>query len=156
DKKCAPAPQAFPPFAGVKCENEGPFRVYFEVPRPSKPLKDFFRLPFPNDIRVTNGKLDLSDFPKPGPTPLGIALVQRYVAASTREFDGFSAIAPVTFRFSAAPDDAAMKADGALTMIADLSANELRERVEYARGWSYDSNTTKYSCEFRLTERNTT
>jgi hypothetical protein len=40
------------------------------VPRRAKPPKDFFRLPFPNDARVTDGRLDISDFPKPGRHPL--------------------------------------------------------------------------------------
>ena len=56
------------------------------------PPKDFFRLPFPNDVRVTAGTLDMTDFPKPGPTPLGIDLVQLYVDAWVADFDGFSAI----------------------------------------------------------------
>jgi hypothetical protein len=35
---CQPYAQAFPPFAGVKCAaDEGPFRVYFEVPRGAPP-----------------------------------------------------------------------------------------------------------------------
>ena len=46
------------------------------------------------------GALDISDFPKPGPTPLGVDLVKLYVDTWTADFDGFSAVAGVAFRFS--------------------------------------------------------
>ena len=98
--QCAVLKQAYPPFAGVTCTDEGAFRAYFEVPRPGKPPADFYRLPFPNDIRVSGGALDISDFPKPGPTPLGVDLVKLYVDTWTADFDGFSAAAGIAFRFS--------------------------------------------------------
>ena len=69
-------------------------------PAPGKPPADFYRLPFPNDIRVSGGALDISDFPKPGPTPLGVDLVKLYVDTWTADFDGFSAAAGIAFRFS--------------------------------------------------------
>ena len=68
---CAPYSQAFPPFTGVTCAaDEGPFRAYFEVPRPTLPPADFFRLPFPNDVRVRADRtLDLSRLPPAGSRP---------------------------------------------------------------------------------------
>src|SRR5262245_54706270 len=49
---CKIFPQAFPAALnpGDECANEGAFRAYFEVPRPSQPPHDFYRLPFPNDV----------------------------------------------------------------------------------------------------------
>ncbi|HVZ73130.1 MAG TPA: hypothetical protein VHJ20_12200 [Polyangia bacterium] len=146
---CLPPAQAYPPFKGAACADDGPFRVYFEIPRPSTPPKDFFRLPFPNDIRVTDGKLDISDFPEPGPTPLGVDLVKLYVDTWTADFDGFSVIAPATFRFSAPIDDTTV-GNGA-TMIVDLAPDA--KQVEYARSWVYAPSRTKYSCENRFSER---
>ncbi|MDB4982021.1 MAG: hypothetical protein JWM82_2773 [Myxococcales bacterium] len=148
-KTCLAPKVAYPPFAGVTCTDEGPFRVYFEIPRPSAPPKDFFRLPFPNDIRVTGGKLDLSDFPKPGPTPLGIDLVQLYVDTWTADFDGFSSIGVTTFRFSGEIDDTTVGGDE--TRIVDLTTG-----AAYSRNWSYGTARTKYTCANRFVERNTT
>jgi hypothetical protein len=152
-KTCLPPQQAYPRFDGVACSDEGFFRAYFEVPRADKPPKDFFRLPFPNDIRVTAGKLDLSDFPKPGPTPLGIDLVQLYVDAWTQDFEGFSSIGVTTFRFSQPIDDQTALGDG--THLIDLTPGPNYD-VEYARDWVWAPSPTKYSCANRLTLRNTT
>ena len=148
---CQPPAEAFPPFAGVKCENEGPFRVYFEVTRPGKPPKDFFRLPFPNDARVTAGVLDMTDFPKPGPTPLGVDLVQLYVDSWVQDFDGFSSIGVTTFRYSGDIDYNTSTGDN--VWIVDLSTNPVQRL--YARDWLFNPDRTKYSCEHRMTVRNT-
>ena len=149
---CLPPGEAYPPFSGVKCEDDGAFRVYFEVPRPGTPPKDFYRLPFPNDVRVTSGALDMTDFPKPGPTPLGIDLVQLYVDAWVADFDGFSPIGVTTFRFSGDIDYATSTEDN--IWLVDLTPGAAQ--IQYARDWLFSPDRTKYSCEHRLTVRNTT
>jgi hypothetical protein len=155
-KTCLPPLQAFPPYEGTRCEDDGPFRVYVEVPRPGKPPKDFYRLPFPNDARVnTDGKLDLTDFPQPGPTPLGVDLVQLYVQTWTEDFDGFSTIGVTTFRFSADIDFKTSTAEN--VSIIDLTESQVPDgpRTGYARDWLFSPGRTKYSCEHRMTVRNT-
>lgn len=93
-------------WGGVTCEGEdltGPPRVYFEVPRPGVPRPedgDFFRLPFPNDIRVQGGKVDLSGFPTPGPGLVGFDPVARVIDAARKVQTGFSTEPVVTFRLS--------------------------------------------------------
>jgi hypothetical protein len=152
---CAPPAQAFPPFAGAPCHDEGAFRAYFEVPRPGHPPADFFRLPFPNDARVgasAPGALDISDFPEPGPTPLGVDLVKLYVDAWTADFDGFSAIAAITFRFSGDIDFNTATGDSVL--LIDLTPGPSLGR-EFGRNWTISSGRTKYSCNNRFTLRNT-
>src|SRR5215471_3124101 len=133
---CAPLAQAFPPFAGAACHDDGVFRAYFEVPRVGKPPADFFRLPFPNDIRVgveTPGQLYMGDFPEPGPGPLGVDLVKLYVDAWTADFDGFSGIGAVTFRFSAAVDFATATANSVL-MVDVTPGPSLGQG--FARSWA--------------------
>ena len=152
DQKCATLAQAYPPFAGVMCADDGPFRVYFEVPRTGLPPKDFFRLPFPNDIRVTNGALDMSDFPRPGPTPLGVDLVQLYVDSWTNDFDGFSSIGVTTFRFSEDIDYTTSTADN--VWLVDVTPGAAIK--QYSRNWLFTPDRTKYSCQHRMTVRNTT
>jgi predicted esterase len=152
-KTCLPPNQAFPPFVGVTCTDEGPFRIYYEVARPGKPPKDFFRMPFPNDARVsTDGKLNMVDFPKPGPTPLGVDLVQLYVDAWTKDFDGFSSIGVVTFRFSGEIDF--KTSTGENVWLVDVTAGAGGR--QYARDWLFDPNRTKYNCNNRMTVRNST
>jgi len=150
--ECAPLQTAFPPFAGATCNDEGAFRGYLEVPRPGKPPADFFRLPFPNDVRVTDGKLDLSDFPKPGPTPLGVDLVQLYVETWTADFDGFSAAGGITFRFSDNVDYAT--ATGDVVQLIDVTAGA-SFGTAFSRSWVTNNGRTKYSCNHTLVLRNT-
>jgi hypothetical protein len=155
-KTCLPPLQAFPPWEGAKCADDGPFRVYFEVPRPGVPPKDFFRLPFPNDARVSaEGKLDLSDFPKPGPTPLGVDLVQLYVDTWTADFDGFSSIGVTTFRFSADIDFKTSTSDNVWLIDLTAALDPKLPKFGYARDWLFSPSKTKYSCEHRMTVRNT-
>jgi hypothetical protein len=149
---CEPPSVAYPPFQGVRCADEGPFRVYFEVPRPGKPPADFYRLPFPNDARVTAGALDMTDFPKPGPTPLGVDLVQLYVDTWVQDFDGFSSIGVTTFRYSG--DINADTSTGDNVWIVDLAANPAQRL--YGRDWLFTPSATKYSCQHRMTVRNQT
>jgi hypothetical protein len=152
DKTCQPLAKAFPPFTGVNCGDGGTFRVYFELPRSGRPPADFYRLPFPNDARVSAGKLDLSDFPRPGPTSLGVDLVQLYVDAWTADFDGFSANAPVLFRFSDEIDFPT--ASGTSVLYVDLTAGPNLGQ-ELGRSWAFNPSAGKYICRNHLSVTNT-
>jgi hypothetical protein len=146
---CAPYSQAFPPFTGVTCADEGAFRAYFEVPRPARPPADFFRLPFPNDIRAAGGTLDLSDFPLPGPTELGVDLVKLYVDTWTADFEGFSSIAGITFRFSRELDPASATQDAVL--LVDVTPGASQRYLP--RLWTIANGRSKYACAHTLTLR---
>jgi hypothetical protein len=150
DQTCQSTAIAYPRYGGAACADEGPFRAYFEVPRPAQPPADFFRLPFPNDVRVSAGKLDISDFPTPGVGVLGVDLVRLYADAYTADFDGFSAIAPVTFRFSAPIDFSTATGDSVL--LIDLTPGDSLGAL-LARNWSYNSARGKYVCANRLVLR---
>ena len=52
---------------GTDCAepDSGAVRVYFEVPG-SEPPAEFYRLPFPNDARVIDGRISLDGHPSPG------------------------------------------------------------------------------------------
>ncbi len=100
-------PLAFPPtWTGETCTDvAGPTQAYFRVPRGTDD-GDFYRLPFPNDVRSTNGKISLSNpnHPTPGPALLGYDVVQRWLSDLEATVDGFSAYPTVLFRFSAGID----------------------------------------------------
>ncbi len=153
---------AYPPFTGVECtEDTGPFRVFFEVPRASTQLSEFFRLPFPNNIRVrTDGSLDMRSFPRPGPAGLGIDLVGIYVEALKDSFadgtiNGFSATAPVTFRTSGALDFNTLEtgeAGGPAIHYMDIT--DPNNATDRNRSFGYDGNQGLYRCKSAITLRN--
>ena len=152
---CKRGVDAYPPFAGVACAaDESPFRGYFEVPRSTGAPPDFFRLPFPNDIRVaSDGHLALDDFPRPGPSPLGVDLVDLYANALQADFEGFSSVAPVLFRFSSELDFATL--DGNSLHFADITNPQATGYgVDIPRSWGYDTGRSKFACQNRLAVSN--
>jgi hypothetical protein len=99
----APLPQepvSLPTWDGDECpaDDVGQPTAYFEVPRASGDNKDFYRLPFPNDIRVKNGRVDLSGHPQP-PAETDLPAVERFISAAGT-LGGFATNPVVYFRFS--------------------------------------------------------
>lgn len=97
-----------PFWPGADCDDPdddpGPFRVHFEVPDPDPP-HDFYRLPFPNNIRRGAGGLDLSGHPTPGVLidELGDVTAE-LLSAMSSDLDGFGANQTTYFRFSSRAD----------------------------------------------------
>jgi hypothetical protein len=92
-------PPSIPFWAGEECETDpGPARAYFDVPRAGV-TGDFYRLPFPNDVRRTATGLDLSGHPSPG-TVLPVDVIDSYLRASETDLDGFATNPLMYFRFS--------------------------------------------------------
>lgn len=94
-------PPSAPFWPGVTCEaSTGPARAYFEVPRHDGMDGDFYRLPFPNDVRTrAGGAVDLRGHPSPD-TSLDVNLIDRYLREAERDLHGFSMNPVVYFRFS--------------------------------------------------------
>lgn len=94
--------EKLPFFPGVSCaraEDElGAFRVYWEVPR-GMPLDEFYRQPFPSDVRVVDGKLSMAGHPSPGAV-MGLDFAQLYIHSLEEDFDGFGLTQPVFFQLS--------------------------------------------------------
>lgn len=156
DGTCKGVGEAYPPFTGVECEpdDEDVFKVYFEVPRPGAPPADFFRLPFPNDARVdASGNLLMDDFPRPGPTLLGLDLVDLYADALVADFDGFSSVAPVTFRFSKQFEFASL-GDGANIHYIDITPGAPEYGSDRGRSFGYTTGQGLYRCQHPLTMGN--
>lgn len=90
---------------GIDCAatDEGAPRVFFELePRSDG---DFFRHPFPSDLRLTAaGTPDLSSFPRPGGGLAGRDAVENLMDAAMENQRGFSTTPTVLFRFSHAMD----------------------------------------------------
>ncbi|MCC6619950.1 MAG: hypothetical protein IT385_01765 [Deltaproteobacteria bacterium] len=105
---------------GATCEPEDTTAspvVHFEVPGgpTAAPLVDdgdFFRLPFPNDVRMKGGFVDWSGFPTPGPGIVGFDPVQRIIDAAEKVQRGHSTVPAVIFRMNRVFDFASVWARG--------------------------------------------
>jgi hypothetical protein len=95
---------ALSPWPGVACSDveTDTAKIYFHVPRAtdSTTNTDFYRLPFPNDIRLANGKVTMTGHPRPGPRILPFDLVDRYISAIEAESRGFAANPTMIVRLS--------------------------------------------------------
>lgn len=94
-------------------------KIYFHIPRSTDVVADpdFYKLPFPNDIRLLGGKVSLSGHPRPGPTLLSFDIVDRYISAIEAETTGFGANQVMYARFSRAFDEATFPGDCAATLV---------------------------------------
>ncbi len=154
--RCDRAADVYPPFAGVTCApDSSPFRGLFEVPRAGRVLADFYRLPFPNDLRVkADHTLDLLDFPRPGPSLIGVDVVGLTADALADDFAGFSSVAPVTFRFSSAIDFASIQ-NGAALFVVDITDPAAPDfGANRSRSFDYTSGRGKYVCQNAVTLSN--
>jgi hypothetical protein len=148
--KCSVTPPGVPPFGqpwtGVDCPKpvDKDVKAYFEVPgADGADEADFFRLPFPTDVRKSGNTLDLTGFPTPGKALLGVDPVQLYVDAITKNDSGWGAYPTVLFRFSG-PFDFATFDVGAVQFI-DVTDPAKGKSV----GWSrfYTDARTNYICD---------
>ncbi len=113
---------------GERCtaDEEGPVRAYFEVPAmDGTPPHDFFRLPFPNDVRrdPATGRVNLTGFPHPGTALLGFDLMDRYLRAIERSVDGFGTNSFAYFRFSGRLDFATLRLNETIRLV-DLTTGQ--------------------------------
>lgn len=157
DGLCQPAPNGLPGIPprwdGVECEEptDGRVRAYFEVPgAPNAEEGDFFRLPFPNDVRTDDrGRVDLRGFPTPGPNPLvGVDPLRSYVDAVDGT-QGWGTNPTVVFRFSGEIDFDSFNAGG-VHLIDITDPAEPRNAGTSYRVYSGDTN---YLCANHFTVR---
>jgi hypothetical protein len=157
----SPVPIAFPPtWLGETCKDDPapPTEAYFHVPRGSND-GDFYRLPFPNDVRASapgmaSNRISLSNpnHPTPGSALLGYDLVQRYITDLENTADGFSTYPTVYFRFNAtvainsAGDgnaDGSLKAKGAVQFV-DITNPAKPQQLGFY--WSATTDRNAYIC----------
>jgi pimeloyl-ACP methyl ester carboxylesterase len=83
---------------------------------------DFFGAPWPEDSRTTNGKPDMSNFPRRGE----VSLVEQYLVA-IEQLDGFGTNAPIYIPLSEEPDSFPSPADTSTTdgsiLLIDIDPN---------------------------------
>ncbi|MGM0557785.1 MAG: hypothetical protein ACQEVA_15480 [Myxococcota bacterium] len=156
-KTCQAAPPAInEPFQGVECaENdaEAPVEAFFEVPGSDD--VEFYRLPFPNDIRIKDGSPNMSGHPTPGPGYLGYDIVQRYLDAISEDQDRFGLGQTVYFRFSDLIDFESLEGRGENATLRLLNIDAESPEYDLSRGmsWQYSSGRQKYMCQNWLAVR---
>ncbi|HTM45645.1 MAG TPA: hypothetical protein VL137_11855, partial [Polyangiaceae bacterium] len=165
---CTPDPTGLPvdpagAWTGVTCEDppaaDADSRAYFELPGVNSPAGqrgDYFRLPFPNDARVSaDGTLDLADFPTPGPGSLGVDAVKLYVDAINGKEKGWGTSPTVIFRFSngmdfntfnPTPADAGMPAGPQPIQWVDVTPGADEYGLSAGFSWFASGGRTKYVC----------
>ncbi len=150
NKTCAPLPPGpgglppigLPTWKGADCTDVmGQTAAYFRVPR-GMDDGDFYRLPFPNDVRLKAGHPDLSGHPSPGTELLGFDPVDRYLRDVEKNTDGFTTYPTMFFRFSASVDFESMKKAGALKFV-DVTTGAGNDLGFY---WSATTGRTSYVC----------
>lgn len=158
DGTCAAGSALFgaPFFAGVACADdgavEGPSRFFFEVPRGGTVVEDFYRLPFPNDVRRVQGRLDLSGHPVPGQGLLGVDLVARLIEALEADLGGWGTNPTIFFRASAWIDTKTVVAtgDAKTVRMVNLTEGSPAYGKDLELGWFATTERDKYVCRNTL------
>ncbi|MBI5489470.1 MAG: hypothetical protein HY905_19205 [Deltaproteobacteria bacterium] len=141
---------------GVDCaqREEGvPTRFYFEIPRGALEAgHDFFRLPWPNDIRKTEaGKLDLSGFPHPAMPGVSVDVLDRFLRAAEQDLSGFATNGAVFFRSSNGIDWGTLDGGGESPTIyfVDLTppAEPTERHGRIGFGWAASTGGGRYICQ---------
>ena len=144
------APLAFPPlWAGETCKDDpGATAAYFHVPRGSAD-GDFYRLPFPNDVRLDAGKVSLKNpnHPTPGTALLGYDVVQRWFDNLQNNVDGFSTYPTVLFRFSAGIDLGGTFSNGALGVFHFVDVTTPATPQDVGFTWYGSTGANHYICD---------
>ncbi len=145
---CASAPPGFPdipsiPFwGGPTCNaDNGPKRAYFEIPRGTND-QDFYRLPYPNDIRQTATGLNLAGMPSPG-TAVPFDIMGMYRQAAEVDQRAFSLNPVAFFRFSAPYANV----DGAISFVnVTESAPDYKASLGSWSWFTTSGPVSKYIC----------
>ena len=148
--ECAPQPPGLPIWDGVECEDtsgDDRVRAYFEIPgAPDAEEGDFYRLPFPNDVRRSASGLDLSGFPTPGNGILGVDPVELYADAIEGNDDGWGTYSTVYFRFSGLVDIPSLRVNGSVNWV-DITEGAPEYGSSVGLGWFYSAGRSPYICE---------
>ena len=143
------------PWPGEECaaDETGNFRPYFEVP--GDDAADFYRLPYPNDIRLEGGHPNLDGHPTPGAERLGFDVAQSTIDAVEQSQDRFGLNSWVLTRFSERVDFDTL---GSAGDTASIFATVLTpDRADYGRPlsirWKANTSRNRYICQNWLAVR---
>jgi hypothetical protein len=134
---------------GCPVTEEAQGKIHFQIPRAGDAAtEDFFRLPFPNDIRKKNGKVSFVGFPKPGARLLPFDPVDLYIRSIEEDGVGFGLNPTVYFRFSRDPslgDGAGIHNEGAISFL-DITPGAPGYGFRVGHYWSATTGGGRYLC----------
>lgn len=137
------------PWQGVDCAEDemGNFRSFFELP--DADVTEFYRLPYPNDIRIENGHPNLDGHPSPGNGILGFDIVERYKDAIESQQDRFGLNAWAFLRFSERVDFSTITSGGDDPSIYTvvLTPDHPRYGDRISMRWQANTARNKYICQ---------
>lgn len=113
-KECIPGSLLLNPdlFPGVECsdaaEAKAPFGAVVTVPRAGA-TADYYALPFPSDVRMKGGKLDLTGHPRPGLGVVGFDAVDRVAQSMAVDMTGWGLTTASYLRFTRTVDPKTIK-----------------------------------------------
>jgi len=121
--------------------------VLFRIPRVTDPVNnDFYRLPFPNDIRKRNGRINMQGHPRPGSSlVLSFDIVDRYITAIEADSTGFGTNQAVYLRFSRDPQLATLSLSGAVALV-DITPGSPDYGHTKSITWAESNPPTEYLC----------
>ncbi|MCB9679552.1 MAG: hypothetical protein H6737_30885 [Alphaproteobacteria bacterium] len=140
-----------PRWEGIECPgSDPPFRVHFEVPRGPAGHLDYFRLPFPNDIRVSGGTVDIAEYPVSGFGFLGSGDISAGIVASYgTAFPGFGPNQPVILRTATYPTFdtvlVGLPGEGSVSLV-DITEGTPQYGTRHPTGWKVTSGVP-YMCD---------
>ncbi len=142
-----------PPADRCAPDEEGNFRSFFEIP--DGEVSEFYRLPYPNDIRLKDGHPDLSGHFTPGAALLGFDVTQRYIDAVERSQDRFSPNTWAFMRFSEGIDfdSVAVGGDDPSLYVVVLDPDHPRFGSRVSLRWKANSAEGNYICQNWLAVR---
>ncbi len=138
-------PPALPLWQGETCQDDtGPPTAYFHVRRGDDTDRDFYRLPFPNDVLRTSTGIDLTAHPTPM-TALSVDVLGRHIDAAEQDLDGFATNPVIYFRFSKPYEWGDIDADS--VMLVDITPTSPEYGANVGRSWlTTFGRITRYVC----------
>ena len=131
-------------FKGEACERAQDeeamgFGVRMKVPRGED--VEFYAFPFPSDIHLTDGKVELDGHERPGPGFIGFDTPAAIIDAIEDEMDGFALTPAIFFRFSRAVDPESLAGN---VHLIDLDAGTKIDDATLEL--SFQAERNKYIC----------
>lgn len=128
-------------------DSDAPFQVLFELPRANPEDQDYYRVPFPNDVRTLGGSTELGSHPAYQHPDLG-AVAQGWLDAAS-QLNGFGPNQNVFYRLTEVPFEQSVPPgpldQGAALGVFDLTPGAA-QGLAHPVGWSFRSRQ-RYICD---------
>ncbi len=143
----------------IECEppgipDGGDFQVFFEIPRSDEEVTEFYRLPFPNDIRISGGRVDLSGHPRPELDVVG-NVIKTLIEQAEADISGFGTHQAGFFRFNEFPDpdSVTISGDSPVLSLVNITPESRNYGRRTSLSWSATDGRGSFICNNWLAVR---